>query len=87
MGHGCQDLIQILSVCIRNEYLSKLIAIHQMNDLSHPIGIQLVEDVVQQENGSGQAPTLQEGKLGQLQSDQIALILPLLTDPSDQSSL
>ena len=65
-------------VGICNEDLAKVVAGHQLHYLFHASGIQFVEYVVEQQQGSGLAArVLEELELCQLQCDEERLILAL----------
>ena len=68
----------MVSVRIRDENLSELISCHETHDLFHPLGIQLVEDIIEQEEwGSLRVRALEEIKLREFQGDHECLVLPL----------
>ena len=46
---ACQYLVQMLPVGIRDEDLSEIITAHELYNLLHTTGIELVEDVVEQQ--------------------------------------
>ena len=50
-----QDLVYMVAVGVGDEYLAEAVAGHQSDDLLHAVGIELVEDVVEQEQGQGGA--------------------------------
>ena len=73
-----QNLVEVPAVGVGDEDLAEGIARDQIDDLLHTLGIELVEDVVEQEQGRGLAARpLQEVELRQLQRDDIGLVLPL----------
>ena len=72
-----QNTVQVFAVGIGYKNLSKTVACHQLDDLLHTRGIQLVKDIVQQQQGNSGPGTFQEIKLCQLQRYQISLVLSL----------
>jgi hypothetical protein len=46
---SAENLIEMLPIGVCNEYLSELVACHEFYDLFHAVGIELVEDIVEQE--------------------------------------
>jgi hypothetical protein len=46
-----QYLVQMVAVGIRNEYLTETVAGHQAHNLLHPLGVKLIEDIVEQQEG------------------------------------
>ena len=70
----------MVTVGVRDEYLAKAVTRNQADYLLHPAGIQLVEDIVQQQQGSGLGcRTFQEVELRQFQGEDISLVLSLRT--------
>ena len=58
----------MLAVGVGDEDLSEGVAGDEVDDLLHATGVELVEDVVQQEQGGGLAAcSLQEVELGEFQ--------------------
>ena len=73
-----QDFVQVVAVGVRDEGLSELPAAHEPYNLFHPRGIQLVEDVIEEQDGSrAAARAVQELELGQLQGNEVRLVLSL----------
>ena len=77
-GTASQDLVQMVTVGVRDEDLSEGIARYQSHDLLHPFCIQFVENIVQQQQGCrlGCRP-FQEVELGEFQGNGIRLVLSL----------
>lgn len=72
--------VQVVAIGIRHEGLSKTVAADQFYNLLHTAGVQLVEDVIQQEDGCGLLPgVVKEVELCQFQGDEVRLILSLTT--------
>ena len=68
----------MLSIGVGNEDLSKCIACHEADDLFHALGIKFVEDVIEQEQGSGFAAcAFKEVKLGKFEGNHVGFVLPL----------
>ena len=76
-AHTVQDAVQVAAVRIRDENLAKAVARHELHNLLHAPGVQLVEEVVQQEQRHRARRALQEVELRQLQRHQIRLVLSL----------
>ena len=50
-GCGTEDLVEVVTIGIGNEYLSEVITGYQTDNLLHALGIELIEDVVEQQQG------------------------------------
>ena len=60
-----QDAVEMVAVGIGDEYLSKIGTRYQVDNRLYPLGIQLVEDIVEQQEGrSTRYRASQEIKLG-----------------------
>ena len=70
-------LVEVFSIGVGDEYLSEVIGRDQFDDLFHPLGIELVENIVEQQDGSRFALSLQEIVLSQFQGNQVGFALPL----------
>ena len=67
---SAENLVEMLPIGVCNEYLSELVAGHEFHDLLHAVGIELVEDIIEQEQGRGLViRPFQEVKLCQFQGD------------------
>ena len=72
------DLIQMVKILIRNEYLSEGIARYQSHDLLHPLCIQFIEDIIQQQQWcSFRCGKFQEVELPEFQGNDEGLVLSL----------
>ena len=71
------DFVQILPVCVGNEYLPEMIRRNQFHDLFYALGIELVENIIEQQDRRGIALFPQKIVLGQFQGDQLSLALSL----------
>ena len=70
----------MLAVGVGDEYLSETIARYQVHNLFHPVGIKLVEDVVEQQNWCRMRRRVaQEVELRKLQTCYVSLVLSLRT--------
>ena len=79
-GSGAEYLVEMVAIGIGDEYLSEVVAGHQTYNLLHTLGVELVEDVVeQQQRRRLRARPLQEVKLRQFQGYDIGLVLSLRT--------
>ena len=68
----------MVTVGIGDENLTEVVARHQLHDCLHSLGIQLVEDVIQEEQRRGvRHRTAKEIKLRQLQCEHKRLVLSL----------
>ena len=68
----------MLAVGVGNEYLTEAVAGHQAHNLLHPLSIQFVEEVVeQQERRRFRCRALEEVELSQFQRDDKRLVLSL----------
>lgn len=47
------DFVQIFPVCVGNEYLPEMIRRNQFHDLFYALGIELVENIVEQQDRRG----------------------------------
>ena len=65
------------AVDIGDENLSEGVARDEADDLLHARGVEAVEDVVEQEYGHLAAQAAQVVKLGELEGDEVGLVLPL----------
>ena len=73
-----EDFVEVLAVGVGDEDLSEGIAGDEVDDLFDALGIELVEDVVEQEQGSGLAACpLEKIELGELEGDDVGLVLSL----------
>ena len=64
--------------CIGNEDLTKIIARHIFDDTFYSVGIEFVEDIIQQKEGDTLvAPILLEEVLRQLHGYEVGLLLSL----------
>ena len=73
-----ENFVEMVAVGVGDEYLSELIAPHNLYNLLHPGSIEFVENVVEQEDRRCTAIGLfEEIKLRQLESDGKRLVLPL----------
>ena len=44
-----ENLVEVVAVGVGDEYLSKLLAGHQLDDMLHPMRVELVKNVVEQQ--------------------------------------
>ena len=44
-----KDLVEMVAIGICNKYLSIIFTRHESHDLLHALGIELIEDIIQQE--------------------------------------
>ncbi|MPN32239.1 hypothetical protein SDC9_179715 [bioreactor metagenome] len=74
-----QYFIERPPVGIGDKNLAKFIARNQFDNFFHPVGIQPVEDIVQQQNGCPFPGFKQVMKLCQLHRYEVGFVLPLRT--------
>lgn len=75
-----QDFVEMLAVGVGDEDLSEGIAGDEVDNLFDTLGIEFVEDVVEEEQGSGFAScAFEKVELGEFQGDDVGLVLPLGT--------
>ena len=72
-----QDAVQMFAVGVGDEYLPEGIAGHEFHNLCHPVRVQFVEYVVQQQDGREAVHSFQEVELRQLERCEVGLVLPL----------
>ena len=79
-GSGAEYLVEMVAIGIGDEYLSEVVAGDEAHYLLHTLGIELVKDVIEQQEGRGlRTCTLQEVELRQFQGYDIGLVLSLRT--------
>ena len=65
-GSGAEYLVEMVAIGIGDEYLSEVVAGDEAHYLLHTLGIELVKDVIEQQEGRGlRTCTLQEVELRQ----------------------
>lgn len=73
-----ENLVEMITIGIRDEYLTEAITRNQLHYRLNTLGIKLIKDIIEQEKrrcvGTG---SLQETKLSQLQGNDEALVLSL----------
>ena len=73
-----QYLVEILTVCVCDEYLTERVARHDVDNLFHALGVKFVKDIVKQQQRRGLAAcALKEIKLRQFERNHICLVLSL----------
>ena len=71
-------MVQMVTIRICDENLSKLVPCHKTHNLFDPLGIQLIEDIIEQEEwGSLCVRALEKIKLREFQGDHKRLVLTL----------
>ena len=74
----------MLAVRIRDEDLPEVTPSDQANDSLHTLGIELIEDIIQEEQRTLGVGSREQRVLSKLQCDEEGLILPLTTDLADE---
>ena len=78
------DLVEVLTVRIRDEDLPEVTPSDQTNNALHTLSIELVEDIIQEEQRALGVGRREQGILGELQRDEEGLILPLAPDLANE---
>ena len=78
------DLVQVLAVRVRDKNLSEVTTSDQADDTLYTLGIELVEDVIEEEEWMLRVGRREEGILSELQRNEEGLVLPLTSDLADE---
>ena len=66
-----------VSMGVADKNLTKIIILHQSDDMGDPVFVQLIKDIIQQKNRGGVRQLLDKMKLCQFQGYQKGFLLPL----------
>ena len=74
----------MLAVRVRDKNLSEVTTSDQADDTLYTLGIELVEDVIEEEEWMLRVGRREEGILSELQRNEEGLVLPLTSDLADE---
>ena len=63
--HLLDHILRAVGMCVRNKELTELLLVNQPNDLRHPLLIEFVKNVVQQQDRIHLGQLLEKIELGQ----------------------